>query len=819
MSAVHSLGGVAGSSPGLVSRLLDQAHRRLAAVEFGRRIESPRLKRASGVLSLATLGGILLFTLGPASLRSSARALIDPDVLPAAPEPFSVAVRPGNATVPRGSAQAIEATLGGFTSDAAELVFRVDSTAEWDRIPMERDSLAGRFLTRLFDVVQPTEYFVESQGVSSPVYRLDVVDLPTVSQLAAQIRFPSYTGLPVETIEDATDLAVLRGSQVTVYAGTTRPAKAAYLVFQEGDRVPMELGADGRYSGRFRVSRDGFYRIELETEDGRRIPGTLDYAIDALEDGAPSVRFTEPGRDTKVTSVEELTALIEAADDFGVRSLSLMVSVNGGAEREIAVMDSTVASRQEVNASHTFFLEEWELTPGDVVSYYARASDGAGQRSSSDIYFLEVRPFDRAYREAEQQGGGGGGGGESAEGLSERQRQLVVGTFNVVRDSAETEDRAWRENVTTLAIGQGRLKQDVTGLVGRMRARLGQADSTFMVIAVELDSAATEMARAEEGLGTRQPGQALPHEQKALQHLQRAEAAYREVQVARGNQQGGGGGGGQQSNAEDLADLFELENDRLRNQYESVQRESSNDTQRQVDETLEKLRRLASRQQQENERMARMADAMRSQGGQAGGGGGAPQRDLARETEEAARRLERLARERNDPSLGETARRLREAAEAMRRAAGGSAEQGASQGSEALERLRNATRSLEQSRADGRREEMRRLESRANELSRKQAEIAQQSQSLPSDPSARAERVGALGERKDALARDVAQLEADAEALARDAARDQPKAARQVGEAASGLRENRVQDKIAFSKNLLRGGSPEYLKAFGGADR
>jgi molybdenum-dependent DNA-binding transcriptional regulator ModE len=56
-------------------------------------------------------------------------------------------------------------------------------------------------------------------------------------------------------------------------------------------------------------------------------------------------------------------------------------------------------------------------------------------------------------------------------------------------------------------------------------------------------------------------------EQRALQQLTQAEAVFRDVMVQQ-QQGGGGGGGGQQSDAQDLADLFELRQERMRNQYE-----------------------------------------------------------------------------------------------------------------------------------------------------------------------------------------------------------------------------------------------------------
>jgi hypothetical protein len=802
-------------APGLAERVLASARQGLSRIDDGRQLERERVRRAGGWVGALTLGSAALFFFGPDRVRDATTTLVNPwRPVPTAPS-FLVAVTPGNVEVPKGGGVDVAAQLNGFSSEAADLVFRADSAAEWERLPMARDTALGRFSSRLLDLGKATDYFVESQGIRSPTFRLTVVDLPAIHRTNATIQFPGYTGLAPESIEDAGDLAVLRGSTVSLTAATTRPAQAAVLVVEGRPAVPMKPTPSGGWSAAIRVSGDAFWRIDLETDDGRVVTG-LQYAIDALEDSPPSARFRAPGRDTKVSSIEEVTTEVEAADDFGVRKLILHASVNGGPEKAIPLADTSMRALRDLSAAHTFFLEEWTLTPGDLVSYYAEAVDGAGQSGKSDIYFLEVRPFDKSYREAEQAGGGGGGGGESAEGLSERQRQIVVGTFNVLRDSADQKG-SYRENITTLAIGEGRLREDVNNLTIRLRQRqMASVDSTFLTIARELDSAKVELQEAEERLGRQRPREALPPAQRALQHLQRAEAAYREVQVSMGQNGGGGGGGQQQQNADELADLFELETDKLRNQYESVQRESGEQAERQLDETLEKLRRLASRQQQENERMERMADALRNRSQQSGGGGGGggSQRQLASEAEEQARQLERLAREQNNQGLADAARRLREAAEEMRRAASSNPQGGSAQGNAALERLKNATRQLERSRTEGRQEAIRQLQAKADQLRADHRDAAEQAGSLPADPAQRGDRLQALGARKDALAREVDRLEADAERLSREAAREQPKAARKLAEAAEGLRANRVRDKVLFSKNLAQRGSPEYVRTF-----
>ena len=89
----------------------------------------------------------------------------------------------------------------------------------------------------------------------------------------------------------------------------------------------------------------------------------------------------------------------------------------------------------------------------------------------------------------------------------------------------------------------------------------------------------------------------MPHEQKALQHLLRAEATCRQIQVAFGQQGGGGGGGG--GMGRDLENLFDLELDTEKNQYETGQQSSSADKQQEeVDKALDRLKELAKRQQE-----------------------------------------------------------------------------------------------------------------------------------------------------------------------------------------------------------------------------
>jgi hypothetical protein len=709
----------------------------------------------------------------------------------------------------------VGASIAGFTADSAELVFRGDSTAEWVRLPMSRDRVEGSFTSRLLDLTRQTEYFVESSGHRSPVYRLTVTELPAVRRLALDLHFPPYTGLPAEHVEDGGDVAAVVGTTVTVHPAITKAVRGGAIAFDDGTSVPLVVGDDGAPVAAFRVRRSGFYRVNLVSTEGTTVTGGVQYAVDALPDRSPTVAIEQPGRDTKVTNVEEVTVAVRASDDYGIHSLEMRYRVNGGDEVRVALADSGGRRSREPRATHTLFLEELKLTPGDLIAYHAVARDGAGNEGSSDVYFLEVRPFGKNYRQAEQQGGGGGGGGaDSPDGFVARQREVVAGTFNTLRDSASTLARKRREDVATLHIAEGRLRDDVAATARRLEERgAARADTTFVHIQAELTAAVTALQAAAERLVKGEARAALPSEQQALQRLQRAEALYRDVQVQMGGNPGGGSGGGGAQKAEDLADLFELQTDKLHNQYEAVQQESSQpgqSAQREADAALERLKQLASRQQQENERMQRLAEAMRERLGResnGGSGGGGSQRELARQAEEEARKLERLAREQSSPELAQAAQRLQQAADAMRKAAGGSS----AQGNAALEQLGRAASGLEGARSARVGDGVRQLAQQAQALEERQREIADGVKRLPAAADEqRAEQMRRLGEQKDALAKGVEQLESAAERLAREGRREQPGAAGKLGDAADAIRDQRVRDKIAFSKNVMRSGSAEY---------
>ncbi len=88
----------------------------------------------------------------------------------------------------------------------------------------------------------------------------------------------------------------------------------------------------------------------------------------------------------------------------------------------------------------------------------------------------------------------------------------------------------------------------------------------------------------------------MPAEQKALQGAQRAEATFRDIQVAFGTPGRRRWSG--RKLGRDLENLADLELDREKNQYETGQQSASDSRQQEIDKALQKLAELARRQQE-----------------------------------------------------------------------------------------------------------------------------------------------------------------------------------------------------------------------------
>ena len=388
------------------------------------------------------------------------------------------------------------------------------------------------------------------------------------------------------------------------------------------------------------VTKPGRYQI------GARVANEFvalsdEYAIEIVPDEKPTIEIRKPGRDWRATSIEEVPVRIRAEDDFRLRDVSLRYSVNGGEWQAVPLGGGAKTSEgeslldlEELGATQAKEQSKG-LVPGDLVSYYAVAKDRKAT-VQTDLFMVQVQPFERRFLQAQGGNSDGGGMGDEQGAISERQREILLATWNLQRsdERGARSKQQLEDSAKMLAELQATLAQQARTLAQRTRARASlEEDERIRTFVESLEKAAGVMDPAVAHLNTFKLPEAVPFEQQALQQLLRAESAFREVQVSM--QQNNAGGDGSQT-ARNFTEMFELEMDLEKSQYESESQLSTRNLQKDLDEMVRKLKELAERQEklaQERQQDLRTPEQRWKQ------------EQLRREAEDLRRRLAELNRQ------------------------------------------------------------------------------------------------------------------------------------------------------------------------------
>jgi hypothetical protein len=754
---------------------------------------------------------------------------------------YRITVAPGDVTVRRHSDQLITAHVVGLHPDKVQVFARYQSTKGWEAVTMEQqpgDSTSYQFV--LAGLPENVEYYAAAGPLASQHYNIRVADLPAVKKIQVTYQYPRWTGMKSVTQQQTGDLRAIEGTDAKIEVEMDKPLTSGRLVLDNDKTVLLSAEGANRYSGIIRMDRDGAYHIAA-VDQQQPVRLSEDYFIATDKAEPPQVSITRPGGDYRASPIEEVTIGVQGTDSFGLRDLHLHYSVNGGPDHDINMLK--VQGAKSSDGSHTLRLEEYKLVPGDLVSLYATAKDGHAE-SRTNISFIQIDPFEREFSQSQQSGGGGGSGSgqNNQTDMSKREKELIAATWKQQNDKTATPKDAAATG-QFLADAQNKLRDQVMALAARMESRdLSSANEEFTGFQTDMQQAAAAMSPSAEKLKDMQWKGALPLEQKALQALLRAEATFRQIQVAFGQQ--GGGGGSANSAGRDLASLFDLELDTEKNQYETAQNTSPADQrQKEIDDVLAKLDALAKRQEEiANQKNPQQSFQERFQ-----------QEMLRREAEQLQREMEQLAQnsQQNNsqsgaqngsqsPSSQSGALQPRSSAKSSQSASGGSQDQRVQQ---ALSRLRQAGDAMkrngdQQQRSEAARQASERLHEAKDLLSLSQQQMAssklgslsQEADRITQEERAQSDRINRFanqpqvdpmnresiearlrdrdqlaGERQ-RLSDDLSKLQRDLRASARTLAANQPETAQRLNRALTEMDESDLDNRVQRTADWLRRG-------------
>ena len=131
----------------------------------------------------------------------------------------------------------------------------------------------------------------------------------------------------------------------------TRPWRTASCVSATARLVDL-AGHNQVFTADLTVAKDGSYRVALNDVDGLKNDGDTEYFIRMLNDRPPDVRILRPAGDKQVSPLEEVVIEARADDDYGVRSLELVIKSNTGKGKGRARSAARQRSSVAAGAAH-----------------------------------------------------------------------------------------------------------------------------------------------------------------------------------------------------------------------------------------------------------------------------------------------------------------------------------------------------------------------------------------------------------------------------------------------------------------------------------
>lgn len=553
-----------------------------------------------------------------------------------------VKVVPGDAEVERGTSVLVSAHFANWLPPEARLVFQ-STAGEEGHLTMSKSLDDPVFAGRIPGVSEPTTYAVEFAGQLTETFHLTPFDFPDLVRADAELVFPEYTSLEPKHVPDVRHVTAVQGTQLTLECQLNKRVAVARLIDKQEPTATLDLAANAEderfYRITLKLTESRRYQLQLIDEQQRENKLRPEFVFHVVANKLPDLRLVQPGRDTQVSPLEELSLKANAWDDFGLKRFGLTYSLAGQEDRELTLAEG-LPGQQRVETQHLVELETLQAQTDQLLSYHFWAEDvgpeGEIRRAESDLFFAEVRPFEEIFRQGQQPNGGepppGGaptGGAEQAEQLAEIQKQLINATWKILRRETGPElSPKFGEDLGTLVESQGEVLERASAMGATLediesKSHLADVTSHMLEAFHQLQQAA-----ADPSAEPLRP--ALAAERRAYEALLKLRA--REHRVVRANQQQGGGGGGGGSRSQQQLDQLELSNDQNRYETQRAAQSQQEDENRETRQVLNRLRDLARRQEDLNQRLKELQSALE-------------EARTEQEREEVRRQLKRLREE------------------------------------------------------------------------------------------------------------------------------------------------------------------------------
>jgi len=356
-----------------------------------------------------------------------------------------IEVTPGDTSIERGNSLVVLARFNGALPATVDLV-AVSPPAAARRIPLVKSLADPMFGGSVPEVASNLIYHIEYAGHRTRDFQVSVFEHPRLERADASLVFPEYTRQPQQRIENTRRVTAITGSHLDLALKLNKPVASARLVSREDAKtaIPLRIESDRAAAdlSQFPLSASQTYELRLMDAEGRTNKVQSQFVFEVLTNQTPEIRLTSPRGDLRPSPLEEISFDGTVWDDIGVEAFGLGYALVGQ-ETKFIELGRTIPGKEKHLFHYLLRLEDLKAQPDQLISWFVWADDlgpdGKVRRTTGDLFFGEVRPFDEIFREGQAMDGQGGEqesqqGGQSTR-LVELQKQIISATWKLQRDN------------------------------------------------------------------------------------------------------------------------------------------------------------------------------------------------------------------------------------------------------------------------------------------------------------------------------------------------------------------------------------------------
>ena len=591
----------AGSGAGgyLRQRVIQQAIDHSRGADWRGIVAPGRLRAAQGLQWAA----LAIFVFSLVGLRNFERA-----AAAAGPAPRGVTVTPGDTNLERGESLVVLARFVGTLPAEVTLVLR-NSGAAPQQIALVKSLADPVFGVSIPEIDHELTYQLDYGLQSTREFKVAVFERPRLERADAQLTFPGYTRQAPRRIENTRRVSAVEGTRLDLTLQLNKPVVAAALVAHDAKKtvVALQVAADKAVASLpgYVLTASQTYDLRLVDREGRSNPQTTPFVIDVRPDRPPELQVSAPRGDLRPSAIEEINFTGTVLGDFGVSAYGLAY-IRAGGEEKLIELGRTVPPTEKRPFAYTLRLEDLGVQPDELISWYVWAADtgpdGKPRRTTGDLYFAEIRPFDEIFRESQampspDEAGNAAGQGNPGQRLAELQKQIISATWKLQREAG-----APKYPDDAKVVGDGQNQALTQAGAEREKAEDPRTRALWAAVTQQMDQAVGRLRSAAQ---TPDPlPSALVAEEGAYQALLRLQS--RDTRVSRGRS--GGGGRGEAGQRQ----LDQLDLSQEPNRYETQRQAAPAETpeRREQLQVMNRLQELARRQQDVNDRLKELQTAL-----------------------------------------------------------------------------------------------------------------------------------------------------------------------------------------------------------------